>query len=154
MMRNVGAVVAGYLAMALVIFATFSAAYLAMGADAAFMPASYEVTVLWLVVSFVLAFLAAMVGGYVCAAIASSHRAPVALAGLVLILSFLSAVPLLTSKDAPKLRTGNVPNMQAMQSAQNPVWFALLIPLTGALAVMLGARLRQSRAPGRDALLA
>ena len=39
-MRTIVGVIAGYLVMALLIFATFSAAYLLMGADAAFMPGS------------------------------------------------------------------------------------------------------------------
>lgn len=62
MWRSVVSVVVGYVVLSLVIFATFSAAYLAMGADAAFHPGSYVVSTLWLVVSFVLGFLAARPG--------------------------------------------------------------------------------------------
>lgn len=145
MMRNVLAVVGGYVAMALVIFATFSAAYLAMGTDAALKPGSYDVTTLWIVVSCVLGFIAAMVGGYVAASISASNRVPQILAGLVLVMSLAAAVPELTSKETPKARTGDVPNMSAMMNARNPVWFALLIPFTGAAAVLIGAGLRQRR---------
>lgn len=146
MMRTVAAVIVGYLAMALVIFATFSAAYLAMGADAAFKPGSYDVTMLWIVVSFVLGFLAALVAGNVAASISTSSRAPQVLAGAVLVITMLAALPELTSKEAPKPRTGNVSNMAAMQSARNPVWFALLIPITGAFGVLIGAGIRRRKA--------
>ena len=89
MLKNIGAVVAGYIVMFVLVFVTFSAAYLAMGAEGAFKTGSYEVTALWLAVSFVLSFIAALGGGFVCAAIAKNPKATLALAGLVLVLGLL-----------------------------------------------------------------
>ena len=145
MVRKIVGVVVGYVVMALLIFATFSAAYLVMGADAAFKPGTYEVSGLWLIVSFVLSLVAAAVGGYVCALISRSRKAPLALAGLVLILGILVAIPILTAgADRFKVpREGNVSNMEAMQKAQQPGWVALLNPLIGAAGIIIGARLRQ-----------
>lgn len=145
MIRNVLAVVIGYVVIALVIFATFSAAYLAMGTDAALKPGSYDVTVTWIVVSFVLGFIASMAGGYVAASISTSNQVPKILAGVVLVLSIAAAMPLLTSREPANPRSGDVPNMTAMMNARNPVWFALLIPFTGAAAVLIGAGLRRRR---------
>lgn len=62
--------------MFVAIFVTFSAAYLAMGADRAFQPGNYEVSALWLVVSFGFGLLAATLGGWLCAKISRGGKAP------------------------------------------------------------------------------
>lgn len=148
MVRNIGGVVLGYVLMSLIIFLTFTAAYLLMGADNAFKPGSYEVSNLWIAVSFVLAFTAAIVGGYVCAAIARSRKAPMALAILVLVIALLAAVPVLMAAGnggALAARSGEVSNIEAMQKAVQPAWIALLNPFAGAVAILIGARLRRRR---------
>ena len=63
MWRAILSVIAGYLAMFLFVFVSFSAAYLTMGTEGAFQPGSYEVSGLWLAVSFVLSLGAAVGGG-------------------------------------------------------------------------------------------
>jgi hypothetical protein len=142
MLRTVLAVVAGYLLMFVCVFATFSAAYLLMGPDGAFLPGSYQVSATWLLASFVLGLLAAVLGGIACAKIAPGGRAPAALAVLVLVLGFASAVPvMMSSGDPPAVREGAAGNVEAMNNARQPVWVALLNPLVGAAGVMAGARL-------------
>lgn len=143
MLRTIGGVAGGYVTMALFVFVLFSIAYLAMGAEGAFKSGSYEVTALWLIVSFVLSLLAAIAGGFVCAVIARNPKGPLALAGLVVVLGLLLAIPVLraSSSDA-KLRPAQVGNLEAMQNARQPKWVALLNPLIGAAGVMLGARLK------------
>jgi hypothetical protein len=146
MVRTIAAVVVGYLVMALLVFALFSAAYLAMGADAAFRPGTFEVSGLWVATSFVLGLVAAVVGGYVCATIAQDGKGPLILAALTLLLGVLVAVPLLTSDAGqPQVRSGDVPNLAAMQQARQPGWVALLNPLVGAAGVLAGARLKRER---------
>ena len=143
MFRSIAAVVVGYLVMFLLVFTLFTAAYLAMGTEAAFTPGTYEVSTLWVVISFVLGLVAALVGGYVCAAIARRGKAPLALAALVLGLGILFAIPVLTAPRESAPRTGGVPNLEAMQNARTPGWVALLNPFVGAVGVLLGARLKR-----------
>jgi hypothetical protein len=150
MARSVLGVIAGYVVMALLVFASFSAAYLLMGADGAFRPNSYEVSGLWLATSFVLALLAAVAGGYVCAAISRRTLAPLVLAVVVLVLGMMAAAPALTARGESPVRTGDVPNLAAASQARTPPWVALLNPLVGAAGVLAGARLRGER-PGRAA---
>jgi len=153
MFRSVLAVIAGYVAMFVLVFAMFSMAYLLMGADRAFKPGSYQVTALWAVVSFVLGLLAAVVGGVVCAVLARRSRPPLALAALVLVLGLLMAVPVAT---APKptsqpARTAAVGNFEAMRQARQPVWVALVNPFLGAAGVLLGARVGRRYKPPASA---
>ena len=136
--------VLGYIVMAILVFATFSAAYLAMGADRAFEPGSYEVSPLWLVTSFALAFLAAVVGGLVCAFASNSRKATLIFAGLIVVLGLVMAIPAMSVPD-PGPRTAEVDNMEAMMKAKQPTWVALVNPFLGAIGVLLGASMRPTK---------
>src|SRR5215212_9823272 len=131
MLRNIGGVILSYITFALLIFLTFSVAYLLMGAGAAFKPETYEPSNLWLVTSTALGLIASVVSGYVCASIARGKRAPLALALLVIVVGLLSAVPVLRAANQGRerlTRPVEVSNMEAMQNAVQPVWSALLNP--------------------------
>ena len=144
MARSILAVVAGYATLALVIFVTFTALYLVLGADRSFAPGSYDASTLWVMLSFPLGVLASVVAGYVCAGIARGGRAPQVLAGVVLVLGLLFAVPVLLAADKVlPARAGDVPNMEAMQQARQPKWVALVNPFIGAVGVLVGAGLRR-----------
>ena len=145
MLRIIAAVIVGYLVIAILIFALFTVAYLVLGADRAFEPATYDVSTTWIVVSIVLGFVAAFIGGVVCSIMAKGTRAPLILAGVVVVLGILVAIPVLTSTDtaAEVIRDGSVGNLEAMQNAKTPAWVALLNPLLGAVGVLAGARFRK-----------
>jgi hypothetical protein len=146
MLRATGAVVAGYAVMFLCVFLTFSGLYLTLGPDGAFKPGTYDVSVLWLVVSTVLSIFAALAGGFVCAMLSRGGKAPWALALFVLILGLLMAIPEVNAPRSHEARTGDVPNLEAMTKAKSPVWVALLNPLIGAAGALAGAGLRRSEA--------
>jgi len=147
MLRAILAVIVGYVAMAVAVFGTFTGAYLILGADGSFRPGSYEPSGLWLVVSFVLGFGAALLGGTVCRAIARSHKPVAILAVVVVALGALSAIPMLLASGAePAVRTGDVGNIEAMQNARTPLWVALSNPIVGAVGVLLAGRARGTQA--------
>jgi uncharacterized membrane protein len=149
MIKKVAGIIVGYVAMAVFIFATFSVAYLLMGADIAFNPGSFEPSMTWVVISFVLGFIAAVIGGLVCAALSKNARAAQVLAGLVLVLGLLLAIPALRGNDTrPNVRDGSVSNMDAMQKARTPGWVALINPFIGAAGILIGARLRRQPEAG------
>jgi len=139
----IGGVILGYVVMAALIFATFTGAYLAMGTEAAFRPMTYEPSNLWIFVSFILGFAAAVAGGWVCAAVARDGRVPWILALLVLLLGLALALPALRRSPPTEPRLGNVPNMEAMMKAYTPAWIALLNPVIGAAGALVGGRLRR-----------
>jgi hypothetical protein len=122
------------------VFATFSAAYLMMGADRAFQPGNYQPTLLWIVISIVLGFVAAFVGGLVAVKVGRGSGGARLLAIVVLILGIAMAIPQLMSKADPGPRTGPVSNNDAMQKSQSPVWVTLLNPLIGCAGVLSAAR--------------
>lgn len=143
MLRAIGAVVAGYAVMFVVVFSTFSGLYLAIGADGAFKPGTYDVSMLWIAVSSVLNIVAALAGGIVCASIARGGKAPLALAALVIVLGLVSAVMIMQTPPSNEPRTADVPNMEAMMKARTPLWVAFLNPVIGAVGALAGARMRR-----------
>lgn len=145
MARAIVGVIVGYFVMMILVFLSFSGAYLVLGADGAFQPRSYEVSPLWIVLSIVLGLVAAVAGGYVCALISKLPKPPLVLALVVVILGVLSAIPVMldTADYAP--RTADVPNVEAMMFAKQPVWVVLWNPVIGAVGVLLGARLRRTK---------
>jgi len=94
---------------------------------------------------FVPSFIAAVVGGWVCATIARNWKAPKGFAAVVFILGLLVALSvLMASHDArPQVREGNVGNIAAMQNAKQPAWVALMNALIGPAGILLGARLKE-----------
>ena len=143
--RIIGSVVAGYIVMFLAVFILFSAAYLTLGASGVFQPGSWDPSGGWIVSSIVVGVLAAVAGGYVCAAIAKNPRGPKYLVGVVLVLGILFAIPVLTGSGdvAATVRPDTVAMFDAMSNAKQPAWIVLLNPLLGAVGVLIGAKLRK-----------
>lgn len=167
MARSILGVIVGYLVMAAIVFGSLTAAYLLMGADRAFKPGLFEVTTTWLATSFVLGFIAALVGGVVCAVIARKRKAAYALAALVVLIGAglavyqgvesgeitipgqeeIAAAPS-PSAEPPRVRTADVGSMEAMQHAETPDWVLWINPLLGAVGVLLGAGMAEGAAAG------
>lgn len=146
MLRAILSVIAGYVAMFLTVFLTFSAAYLVMGTERAFHPGTYEVSALWIIVSFVLGLVAAVLGGWVCALISHSRKAVLALAVVVLLLGLFMLFPVMqANQQASPPRTADVGNLEAMSKARQPTWIALVNPLLGCVGVLVGGRVRQGQ---------
>lgn len=147
MMRFIGAIVLGYIVMAVCVMAIFAAAYPMLGVDRLFEPGTYEAASGWIALSFAIGLVAAMIGGNVCARIAPASSASVWLAGIVLVLGGLMAIPVIRSDDPSRggVRPPTITMDDAMTNARQPVWVALLNPLVGAFGVLVGAGTRAIR---------
>lgn len=145
MWRAVAGVVVGYLVIVIVVMVTFTGLFLAIGPDGAFRPGSWEPSLLWIAPSVVFSILAAIAAGFVCVKISKGGKAPLVLAGLVLVLGLADGVMRATAeRPDPGPRGDRVTNFEAAQNARQPVWVSLLNPLIGAAGVIAGARLRRS----------
>lgn len=138
--RIIGAVVLGYIAMALIVFAGLSLAFVGLGPDRAFRPGVFDVSPLWVVVSVIVGFGAALAGGWVARRIARRALGPRVLAGVVFVLGAVLALGTLAggAPEATGLRTEVIGTLEAMQFAQTPFRAMLANPLIGALGVLLG----------------
>ncbi len=145
MVRNILGVVVGYIAIFAFIFLTFTLLYLILGENNSFESETFDVSLLWIIFSFILGLIAASLGGYVCVLIAKNQKPAMVLAGFVLVLGIAMSIPALSvsSEEAQEIRKPNVPNMEAMQKAKQPIFLLLLNPIIGALGVFAGARFRK-----------
>mgnify|MGYP001210758947 FL=1 len=146
MVRNILGVVVGYISMFIFVFISFTALYFILGAEGAFEPETYQVSIVWIIISFVLSIIAALLGGYVCKLISKKIKAVYTLAGVVFVLGIVFAIPALSNSndEVHEIRNTDVPNMEAMQKAKQPPFVALLNPLIGAIGVIAGGRLKKS----------
>ena len=143
MLRTVGSVILGYIVMAAFVFLSFSLLYIAMGPDRAYQPGTYVVSGLWVVVSFVLSFIAAVLGGWVCVLVARTQLGPQILAAAILVFGLVLAVMELSSApaDLPTVRDASVGVMEAMRDSQNPTWINFVTPFVAVVGILAGARL-------------
>jgi amino acid transporter len=140
--RALASVILGYVVMAAMVVATFSIAYLVLGADRSYQPGTYDVTTLWIVISLVLSIAAAVVGGLTAAAIARSAGPPKVLAAVVLVLGFAMAIYALRAEPPTQnARTTNPSVFEAGTVSRQPTWIALANPILGAVGVLVGAAL-------------
>lgn len=145
MVRKVLGVVVGYITMFAFVFLTFTVLYFILGVDGSFQNGTYEVSVIWIILSFVLGLAAAILGGFICALISQNQKVAFLLAGLVLVLGFAMAIPEMnkSSDEVHEMRKNDVSNMEAMQHAKQPALVLLLNPLVGAIGVIAGSKLKK-----------
>jgi hypothetical protein len=139
--RAIAAVIVGYIVFAAISFALFTGAYTALGADRAFNPGVYDVSMIWLVIAFAISLVGAIVGGFVCSVLASTGKPPLAMAAIVLLLGVgLAYVHNATAPPDPGARKGDVPNFEAMTKAVMPPWCHYGAPVVGAIGVLIGKK--------------
>jgi len=149
MWRVAGSVVLGYIAMAAFVFLSFSLVYVALGPDRAYQPGTFEVSGLWVVVSFVLGFIGAVLGGWVCVLVARTQTGPQILAAAILVFGLVLALmePSSAPADVPAVRDASVGVMDAMRYSRNPAWINFANPFVAVIGILLGASLVGRKKP-------
>jgi len=145
MLRSALGVIVGYIVMFILQIATFMTIYSLMGPNWSFRPASYDASTRWTVMQFGVILVTTIIAGLICAAIARGGKAPLVLAAVVLVLGLALAFAstALRPADTHEIRTGNVPNMEAMSKARHPAWVIFLGPVIGAIGVVIGGKLKR-----------
>jgi hypothetical protein len=149
--RLLGAVLLGYLLMSALVFAGLSVGYGVLGADRAFRPGSYEVSVSWALLSVVVGLAAAMAGGWVARRVGGDLRGPWLLAAFVGLLGAVMAVTSLATGPDPAVRTGSPEMFEAMEAARPPPWMLILNPIIGVAGVLFGGALGRGGSGGHRA---
>jgi hypothetical protein len=143
MLKSILGVIVGYVVMAIFSFAFFTCAYLGLGVERVFEPESFDISTIWMVLMIVGALIGGIVGGLICAAISKSKGACMAFAGIVLAIGLIVSIMTKMKEQPETARTGDVPNLEAMQKAQTPTWLCLLNPFVCGAGILLGARMKK-----------
>ncbi len=139
---NLLAVVAGYLVMAIGIGVIFSLAYMVMGAEWAYQPGSWDVSVGWVIMSIIVGIGVAVGAGKICYLIARNHTATKYLIALVLVLGVVSAIMMMIGGGGGDEVRDFAPSVfEATEKSVQPVWVSWLNPLIGAAGVAVGSGL-------------
>ena len=146
MLRAILAVVVSYAVMVVLAFIGFACAFLIVGPEIVFKPGLFEASTTWIGIAFAINIVDALIGGLVCALIARGGKAPLALAIVVIALGLVVAFADMNKGklNAGLPRASDTPQLEAIQKAYWPVWVPFAFPFTGALGVLIGAKLRRS----------
>src|SRR5262245_6644619 len=128
MFRYVFAVIAGYAVMAAIVMASFSVVFLKR--DLAIERGTIDVQVSFIIYALVMGFVAAVVGGWVCAKISRCHRVVLIFAGLAFIIGIGLAIQNY-NKPWPKLTAEQIATMPLSKLGdvgRQPDWYAFTLP--------------------------
>jgi hypothetical protein len=152
MLRSILGVFAGYVALAVALFAAFSVMYLIMGTDGAYKPGSWEVSTPWAVGALVIGFAVALLGGFVCRLISGKRRgAVIAMAVVVAVLGAMEFVLQMGREKPTEPRPDDVAVFEAAAESYQPLWVAGSNVVIGVAGVLIGGGALGRRAePGGD----
>jgi hypothetical protein len=134
--RNIGVAVLGYVVMFVGVFLLMTIAWMILGADGAFEPGTWDISFVWIVASIFVGLFAAIPGGMLAEKLGDG-RALKILIGIVVVLGVASAIP--DPGSAPAIRPDGISMWDAVSSAVQPRWLALLNPVIGVVGIMIGA---------------
>jgi hypothetical protein len=141
MIRSICVVIGCYVLMGVLIMGLFMAMWLGLGVDWLLTPGSYQGGVFLCVAAPSITVGVGLLGGLVCAKLATARHFPKpvwVLAGIVLILGGLMAAATLQKPFPADPRPAGMTMEQLMQVGREPTWLAIFNPLGGAAAVLLG----------------
>ena len=143
MLRKIVGVIAGYIFVIAFIIGAFSLSYAFLGTERSYQPGSFKVSMLWIVLSSIIGFVAALFAGFLCRLISRSSGAVQFLAGLFLVLGIAMAVFQMVNPKPDLPREGEVSGADAMAKSVSPDWVNFLNPFIGAIGVLAGGSLRR-----------
>jgi len=143
-MKTFGAVLLGYLTMAVLVFVSYTCLYAAIGTEGAFMTKSFAVSLPWLILSLALALGAALGGGFVAQKIGADDGS-IWLIIVIVLLGIGLAVTKIGAPAAPE-RSGEIGPIDAMVKAVTPAWASFVNAILSGVGAAIGAKLAKRSA--------
>jgi len=145
MVRSIIAVIVSYITMFVLNFLGFVGLYAIVGPSHAFKPRLYLASNRWILIGVAVMLVSGIIAGLICAAIARGRKATLVLAGLILVVGLLLAIPAVMKSraNAGMVRAGDVTSMEAMEKASWPIWAPLVFPFVSAVGAVIGGKLKK-----------
>jgi hypothetical protein len=137
MLRSIGGVVVGYVALFIVTAGLFMTMWFGLGPDQIFEPGTFHPNIILNIGAPAISVLGALLGGWVCAKVSRSRKAVIALASIVLIVGLVAAYFTL-QKPEPGARDPKWTAKETMDHGREPNWYALANPFIGCFGILLG----------------
>lgn len=138
MLRSIVAVIASYLAMAILVMGAFMGLWFGLGPDGLLQPGSFKGNMLICIAAPSIAVIGGLFGGSLCAQIGRGRNPVMALAGVVLVLGLLMAVFTLQKPYPADPRPDGMTVQEIMEVGREPTWVAIFNPIGGAVGVLIG----------------
>src|ERR1700748_647880 len=108
MLKSLLPIIVSYFAIFAIFVAIFTCLYFVLGVERVFQTDSYEVSMLWIVLTLVIGFLVSIFSGFLCAVISKSWRTCQVFALIVFVLAMIQCFGALrrNNPDAPNIRAG------------------------------------------------
>ena len=148
-MKSAVSILLGYLSMITFVVGTLNLGWTTLGQSLTLKEDSYQVTILWILLSLGLSLVGGVLGGYVCTTLAGEGQPVRILAIVVLGVGILFAVI-----EARSLSEGEVVSASEVAAAEllsfsqarsvivQPQWFSFILAPVGAVGVYIGGMLR------------
>lgn len=138
MLRSILAVVVSYIVMFVLIVTVFMGLWYGMGPDRLLEPGVWKGNLFLCIAAPSITILAGLFGGWLCAKIGRGSGPVMALAAVVLVLGAAMAVFTLQKPEPTGPRPAGMTVEQIMKDGREPTWLAILNPIIGAGAVLVG----------------
>ncbi len=136
MLRSTAAVVASYIAMAVIIMVAFAGLWLGLGPDRLLEPGTWKGNMILSIGAPAITATAALFGGWMCATIGRAKGPVLALAALVFVLGMTMAYFTLQKPEPTGPRDPGLTMEQIMEKGREPAWVAISNPIIGAIGVL------------------
>ena len=138
MLRAIVAVVVTFIIMFVFIVGTFMGLWYGMGPDRLLQPGLWTGNLFLCIAAPGITVIAGLLGGWLCAKIGGGRGPVMALAAVVVVLGATSAAFTLQKPEPSGPRPAGMTVQQIMEQGREPTWLAILNPIIGAAAVLIG----------------
>ncbi len=138
MLRSILAVVVTYIVMAVLVIASFMGLWYGLGPDRLLQPGTWKGNLFLCIAAPGITVIAGLFGGWLCAKIGRGRGPVMALAAVVLVLGATMAFFTLQKPPPTGPRPPGMTVEQIMKDGREPTWLAILNPIIGSGAVLIG----------------
>lgn len=138
MLRSTLAVIASYIAMAILVVAAFMGLWFGLGPNGLLQPNSFKGNMIITIAAPAIAIIGGLFGGWMCARIGRGRKPVIELAVVVLVLGLIMAYFTLQKPFPADPRDPNMTVQEIMKKGREPTWVAIFNPIAGALSVLIG----------------
>ena len=138
MVRSIVAVIASYIAMAVLIMCLFMALWFGLGPNGLLKPGSFDGNLFFTIAAPAITVIVGLGGGWMCAKIARGTKPVIVLAVIVLVLGLTMTYFTLQKPEMTGVRDPAMTVQEIMKDGREPTWLAIFNPIAGALTVLIG----------------
>lgn len=138
MLRSIAAVIVSYIVMTILIMGAFAGLWFGVGPDRLLEPGLWTGNLFLTIAAPSITLVSGFLGGWMCAKIARSSKAVIALACVVLVLGAVSAYVTLQKPEPTGTREPGTTTQQLVEKGREPTWLVIFNPIGGAAAVLIG----------------